>query len=347
MTMKDAIRVLYNEIDRHCCDWLSNLMDAGLITPGRIDDRSISDLIPDDLAGFGRTHLFAGIGVWDHALRLAGWPDDRPVWTGSCPCQPFSTAGRGGGFADERHLWPHWHHLIEICRPPVVFGEQTASKGGLAWFDLVQADLEGTGYACGAVDLCAAGVGAPHIRQRLWFVGDSGGAGLARPSRQPRRLCAVGGLGNAERISAGWNTGAGIEEEAWSSMWSERDDTRQPSAACPLADADRRECYGLSGSQGCECDGAQAGWQQGDREPECGSATSGFWRGADWIPCRDGKTRPVKSGTFPLVDGSAFRMDSGSSFAGKSRAQILKGIGNAIVPQVAAEVIMAFMEACP
>ena len=53
----------------------------------------------------------------------------------------------------------------------ILGGRQSAwSKDGLGWLDLVQADLEGTGYACWPVDLCAAGVGAPHIRQRLWFV---------------------------------------------------------------------------------------------------------------------------------------------------------------------------------
>src|SRR5690606_36595911 len=114
----------------------------------------------------------AGIGVWSHALRRDGWPDARPVWTGSCPCQPFSAAGKGEGFADERHLWPAFYWLIVQCRPAVVFGEQVASKDGLGWLDLVQADLEGTGYASRAVDLCAAGSGAPHIRQRLRWVGE-------------------------------------------------------------------------------------------------------------------------------------------------------------------------------
>ena len=160
----------YNEIDPYAAQWLRNLIAAGHIAPGEVDERSIEDVRPDDLRGYTQCHFFAGIGVWSYALRQAGWPDDRPAWTGSCPCQPFSAAGKGAGFADERHLWPAWFHLIEQCRPPVVFGEQVASKGGLAWLDLVQADLEGAGYACGAVDLCAAGVGAPHIRQRLWWV---------------------------------------------------------------------------------------------------------------------------------------------------------------------------------
>ena len=113
-------------------------------------------------------HFFAGIGVWSYALRLAGWPDNRPVWTGSCPCQPFSSAGKGAGFTDERHLWPEFFRLIRECRPATVFGEQVASKDGLAWLDLVQNSLESAGYACGALDTCAAGVGAPHIRQRLY-----------------------------------------------------------------------------------------------------------------------------------------------------------------------------------
>jgi DNA (cytosine-5)-methyltransferase 1 len=162
----------YNEIDPKAAAWLRELIRRGLIAPGDVDERSIEDVTPNDLARYTQCHFFAGIGVWSHALRSAGWADDRPVWTGSCPCQPFSVAGKGAGFADERHLWPAFFHLISECCPPVVFGEQVASKDGLGWLDLVHADLEGSGYACGAVDLCAAGVGAPHIRQRLWWVAE-------------------------------------------------------------------------------------------------------------------------------------------------------------------------------
>ena len=157
----------YNEIDPFAAAWLRELIKAGHIAPGEVDERDIRDVRPDDLRGYAQCHFFAGIGVWSYALRRAGWSDDKPVWTGSCPCQPFSAAGKGGGFADERHLWPAQFHLIRERRPIVWLGEQVASKDGLARLDLVQVDLEGEGYAVGAVDTCSAGFGAPHIRQRL------------------------------------------------------------------------------------------------------------------------------------------------------------------------------------
>lgn len=164
----------YNEIEPYAAQWLRNLIDAGLIAPGDVDERSILDVHPDDLRGYTQCHFFAGVGVWSYALRRAGWADNRPVWTGSCPCQPFSSAGKRAGFADERNLWPAWFHLVTEAKPSAVpvFGEQVASADGLAWLDLVSADLEGAGYAVAPVDLCAAGVGAPHIRQRLWFVAE-------------------------------------------------------------------------------------------------------------------------------------------------------------------------------
>lgn len=168
----------YNEIDPYAAQWLRNLIAAGHIAPGIVDERSIVDVDPHELLGFTQCHFFAGIGVWSHALRKAGWSDDRPIWTGSCPCQPFSAAGKQKGFDDERHLWPVWHRLIEMCRPSIVLGEQVASA--LGWFDLVSTDLEATGYAVGAADLCAAGFEGAHIRQRLYFVGlaDPADAGL-------------------------------------------------------------------------------------------------------------------------------------------------------------------------
>ena len=171
----------YNEIDPYAADWLRNLIKSGHIADGVVDERSISDVRPNELQEFTQCHFFAGIGIWSHALRSAGWADDRPVWTGSCPCQPFSQSGTRKGVLDERHLWPHWHHLIAECRPSTIFGEQVASKDGLGWLDLVQADMEGEDYAFGAFDMCSAGFGAPHIRQRLWLQSGGTCSGKCRP----------------------------------------------------------------------------------------------------------------------------------------------------------------------
>ena len=166
------MRAYYNEFDPYCAEWLRRLIRDGLIAPGYVDERSILDVSPDDLREFGQCHWFAGLGGWPLALRLAGISDEEPVWTGSCPCQPFSAAGKGGGFADERHLWPAFHWLISQCRPHLVFGEQVEGPAGRAWLDLVQTDLEGTGYACGASVFPAAGVGAPHGRHRTYWCAD-------------------------------------------------------------------------------------------------------------------------------------------------------------------------------
>ena len=170
----------YNEIDPYAGEWLRNLIKAGHIADGVVDTRSIEDVRPEEIRDFTQCHFFAGIGVWSYALRRAGWADDRNVWTGSCPCQPFSAAGRGDGFADQRHLWPAWFHLIRECRPECVFGEQVASAIGHGWLDLVSADLEAEDYAIGCAVLGAHSVGAPSIGNRLFFVAAPNGARCAR-----------------------------------------------------------------------------------------------------------------------------------------------------------------------
>ena len=170
-------KAYYNEIDPYAAQWLRNLIDAGHIASGDVDTRSIVDVKASDLTGYTQCHFFAGIGVWSHALRQSGWSDSRSVWTGSCPCQPFSVAGNGAGTTDERHLWPVWFELIKQCRPDVVFGEQVESAIKYGWLDLVQDDLEREGYSLGAAGIPAAGVGAPHIRHRLYFVAQSSEVG--------------------------------------------------------------------------------------------------------------------------------------------------------------------------
>ena len=259
----------YNEIDPGAAQWLRNLIEAGHIAPGIVDTRSIEDITADDLKGFTQVHFFAGIGVWSYALRCAGWPDDRPVWTGSCPCQPFSTAGKRKGLTDERHLWPAMFHLIEECRPGVVFGEQVASKDGLQWLDTVQTDLEGAGYAAAAVDLCAAGFGAPHIRQRLYWVAHSdraqhwralpGSGGEAAAVRQPEIYVPSGqpggtGRGNVFRLDDAQRQ----RQHARGNGDHSGDDGQQLSAAC--------EGFGVGNTNGAELEARQL--KPGGSEPE-------------------------------------------------------------------------------
>ena len=236
----------YNEIDPKAAAWLRELIKGGHIAAGDVDERSIEDVKAEDLEGYTQCHFFAGIGGWSLALRLAGWPDDAPVWTGSCPCQPFSAAGKQQGAKDARHLWPEFFRLIKGGAPPVVFGEQVASSEVVGtsleasflvavqredfaranllakrlhasrsfhywprWVDGVQADLAREGYAFGFKVLGAHSVGAPHIRQRLWWVADGyggkpGDRGL-QPGGQHGQQSEDEGIGG--RVADGMSTG--------------------------------------------------------------------------------------------------------------------------------------------
>ncbi|EPM9219562.1 DNA cytosine methyltransferase [Salmonella enterica subsp. enterica serovar Newport] len=339
----------YNEIDQFAAQWLRNLIAGGHIAPGEVDERSIEDVTPDDLRGFTQCHFFAGIGVWSHSLRLAGWPDDKPIWTGSCPCQPFSAAGKGDGFADERHLWPHFFHLISERRPQHVFGEQVAAGYANAWFDLVQTDLEGMGYAFGLTPFPSAGIGAPHIRERDYWVAHASSGRYDRRTEaagQEARTGAgiaisdcVDGVGNANvtrleglcgnDCAAGWEGTTGPATKAGIHDGLAHTDNEQH----PIAISGCGHEYVSTGRQQ---DPAAFAGLRGDYRP---LEVNGF--------CRDGKWRPVEPGTFPLVDGASARLgrvEPGvARVASSNRVGRLKGYGNAINAQAAAEFIRAYM----
>jgi DNA (cytosine-5)-methyltransferase 1 len=336
---------LYNENDRYAAGWLRNLAAAGHLAAGIVDERSIVDLDPADLAGFDECHFFAGIGGWPLALRLAGWPTGREIWTGSCPCQPLSSAGQRKGHADERHLWPAFYRLIAECRPATIFGEQVASRLGREWLAGVRADLEHLGYAVGAADLPAACVSAPHIRQRLFWVADA-----TRERERPRiagrnhrgGIVVAGaatrrhgsddgptdGLADTSGTRTGRDLGTQLGEEAGSE-----------SARCADGNHERigvivgRTTIGLGDapepgrSELPRRHGGTSYWKaQEPRRP--GDA----WSGAEWLPCLDDKARRVEPSIFPLAHGIPGRVGR------------LRAYGNAIVPQVAAEFIKAFIE---
>ncbi|HCR1107398.1 TPA: DNA cytosine methyltransferase [Klebsiella aerogenes] len=340
----------YNEFDPYAAQWLRNLISAGHIAPGVVDQRSITEVTPDDLKGFKQVHFFAGVGVWSYALRRAGWPDDRPVWTGSCPCQPFSAAGRRKGKADDRHLWPVFYRLVKECRPVAVFGEQVASNDGLDWLDNVLFDLESADYAAAAVDLCAAGVGAPHIRQRLFWVADAIGNGSQRglPGGQDAQREAVDR--SARRSGADHRLADADRErcEVERVQHLARKEGDQAAGSCAdhrLAHAHGDECLqSLPGGRGEESRKAPSEWAEFLRAGVSGRAgnalrvpgtapTIGAWGAVEWLLCKDNKYRPVKPGLIPLVDGAPGRMGR------------LRAYGNALAAPVAETFIRAYLEA--
>ena len=331
----------YNEIEPYAAQWLRNLIAKGLIADGEVDTRSIVDVQPVDLRGFTQCHFFAGIGGWSHAFRLAGWPDDRPVWTGSCPCQPFSVAGKGAGTDDPRHLWPHFHRLIAACRPPIVMGEQVAGKAGYGWFDGVRSDLEGTGYAGRAVDIPALAVNAPHIRQRLYWVAldmaDAQSIGREERERQDRQQDA--GSGSQGRVDAA-GTDKGHMADAHQSGRGRR--PRDGGGERDGQTGERHEDHRVSAGGGedhldvadAECGRRESG---AITEPQSSTVVSpqisagGFWSAAVWLTGSDGKARRSQPG-LPLL-----------AYGVSNRVGRLRAYGNAIVPPLAAEVIKAFM----
>lgn len=331
----------YNEHDPKAAAWLRELIKAGHIPAGEVDERSILDVRAVELSRFTQCHFFAGIGGWSLALRLAGWPDDKPVWTGSCPCQPFSAAGKQMGTADSRHLWPAFRRLILHGAPSVVFGEQVASKLGRDWLVGVRANLETMGYAVGSADLCAAGIGAPHIRQRLFWVADAGheqARWCARPGEtesgrafgEPSGRGDDGGLADVLKPGLEGHAGHG-------------DDRNEPGRNGAHKIGSTAESGGSGGMGNAKCEGSLSGSHGGihcsearrgprDVEPKR-SGDADFWSAYDLIPCADGKARRIEPGTFPLAHGVS------------GRVGLLRGYGNAIVPQVAAQFIRAYLEA--
>lgn len=257
----------YNEFDPYAAAWLRNLITEGLIAPGYVDERSIVDVRPDDLKGYTQVHFFAGIGGWSLAARIAGWPDSRPLWTGSCPCQPFSAAGKRKGFDDVRHLWPVFRDLIAERRPAVVFGEQVAAAAD--WLRLVRSDLEAMGRAVGAIPIEAASAGADHLRDRFWFVTDDlGDSRSARLALRP------------------------IAED-------QRGDVRQEGAAAATS-GDRSETLAYTYTAGRRERPRPRRESRGSAEPSDERCDVG---GFDWVLGADGKARRIKPGVCLLVDG--------------------------------------------
>jgi DNA (cytosine-5)-methyltransferase 1 len=299
------VSAYYNENDPFAAAWLRELIKAGLIADGEVDERDIRDVRPEDVRGFTQCHFFAGIGGWSYALRLAGWDDSRAVWTGSCPCQGYSAAGKREGAADARNLWPEWFRLIRECRPSRVFGEQVEAAVRHGWLDDVATNMEAEGYAIGAAVLGAHSVGAPHKRQRLWFVADSESHRL-----EEQWLPAKG-----RQVVADVGRGRGMRQDA------------------TLADA---EVF----AQREPAEAPDAITTSGNARPE-------FSGGCEYVADANGQSSVWPAITRPerhpwSVEPALGRVAHGLPH--KLVEPFLRGYGNAIVPQVAAAFVSAYLD---
>ena len=334
----------YNEIDKNAAEWLRQLIKMGAIAPGDVDTRSIVDVPSVELRAYDQLHFFAGVGVWSYALRQAGWPDDRPVVTGSCPCTPYSTAGKRRGAGDPKNLWwaMFWH--IRQLHPQLIIGEQVSSKDGLEWWDSVSSDLEDQSYAAAALDLCAAGVGAPHIRQRLFWVAVSNGAGQ-QWARSPQ---SKGWVDPAELIGTSQDMALANTQgqREIGGMWAEGGAIAPHRSRLVHANGERLSIPRQAGLKKVE---SQKAIQLVDG-PQRPGGVDNFWSDCEWLPFSDGKIRPVKSGLSPLVARTAPDLVRGgdprvaTEKTAEAKTMRIKGYGNSIVAPLAVEFIEAVME---
>lgn len=337
----------YNEIEPYLCQWLKNLMAAGLIPRGDVDDRDIRSVCADDLRGYGQCHFFAGVGGFAYACRLADWPDDEPIWTGGFPCQPFSVAGRRRAQVDDRHLWPELRRLVASARPALFLGENVAGLIALG-LDGVLADLEAEGYASRAVVVPACAVNAPHRRGRVWIVGRR----LADCSRERRQQVARGasgddvadagraaadhcqfasggevGLADGDRKRSGearrlcgratqWPAGSS-ESDLEHTARGRRREGRPKSAVRQWVNPTATCAGGLGDADDAGSQGRVERWQR--------TGEWDAWKTSQALASR----RVPESGIRLLADGISARIPK------------LRAAGNAIVPQVAAEMLRA------
>ncbi len=270
-------------------------------------------------------------------------PTKPVIIVGGFPCQPYSTAGKRLGKNDDRHLWPEMLRVIREVKPAWVVGENVFGlvnwSGGLV-FEEVQADLEAEGYEVQPYVLPAASVGAPHRRDRVWFVAhtnhERGGARLGQvqssdgeiPERHDNAE-----FGNASdgfiADTDGSPTRTPATRRGIKTDWS-RHNLQQSQWRTPPK-LDNR----LHGFSRIAADTENARQQTRFK----GSGEKQSWGGSEPMGAEQWNGFPTQSPVCSRDDGLSSRL-AGITVS-KHRNESIKAYGNAIVPQVVYQIFKA------
>jgi DNA (cytosine-5)-methyltransferase 1 len=264
-----------------------------------------------------------GVPIHDDITTLAGDALARfgPIdfITGGFPCQPYSVAGKRGGAEDDRALWPAMAAVIAESRPAYVLAENVPGIVSME-LDLCLADLEALGYACRSVIVPALGVDAPHKRERVWVLAHAEGITEREPIHQS---VPVGGGGDAwlGTQASGDRLPFGESDQivADSNSGRRREQVRTDTASRPLPTTIGEESASGAGSSGEALDDSSSG-RHGLPEEAVRAGRDGVEHASRWLP---------EPNVGRILNGLPTELD-------KHR---LRGLGNAIVPQVAYELM--------
>ena len=264
--------------------------------------------------------------------------------TGGYPCQPFSSAGLRRGEKDDRHLWPEMLRIIQESRPHWVLAENVAGHISMG-LDEVLSNLERENYACQPFVIPACAKDAHHRRDRVWIVGNANtkrhspkqGYGKTDETEQFRFSGTSSSASNREEIVA-FNTD--FKHECQIKKVSERG--TDSSRICHVPDSSSRRCEERESETKSHprlnCESQRNGE---DVSNSNGIRCINALERQEKVRQSNGENQSRKIGPYWGAEPNVGRVAHGIP----NRVDRLRGLGNAIVPQVAYEIIKAMIEA--
>ncbi|MFC9821426.1 DNA cytosine methyltransferase [Streptomyces erythrochromogenes] len=273
-------------------------------------------------------------------LTTTDWAAVEPVdiVLGGYPCQPFSTAGKRKGTADERHIWPYIADALRVLRPRIAVFENVAGHLRLG-FDTVLADLARLGFDAEWCLVRASEVGAPHARQRLFILAVA--ADTPDLGHERRRSARRGRAGFADGRDAAADTVRLLPG----------DDRELPSGRNALRQWVRHDAPGRGPAAPADTDGvgrrqAERHVRTGQPDPAWGRFTPAVHRWASVLGRRAPGATDDRGRLSPLFVEWLMGLSAGwvTNVPGLSRTQQLKALGNGVVPQQAEAAIRLLAE---